>query len=260
MRTMLRRGPALVIPTTMRAVVFRAPNEVAVDNVPTPQLEAGHALVRVRASMVCASDQKILAGKFPMTRFPHVPGHEFAGEIVLSETGDWPAGTGVGVEVHVGCGLCERCREGMYTLCLNYGKRETGHAHVGFTIDGGLADYASVPVAALHALPEHVTFDQGAWTDNLGVALWALERGRLAAGEHVVVIGPGAIGLCATQLARALGAGRVTLVGRGKRLDRVRDMADEVLDAADVARLHGTADLVVEFAGPAEAARDAIAR
>ena len=119
MRTMLRRGPALVIPTTMRAVVFRAPNEVAVDNVPTPQLEAGHALVRVRASMVCATDQKILAGKFPMTRFPHVPGHEFAGEIVLSETGDWPAGTRVGVEVHVGCGTCDRCREGMYTLCLN---------------------------------------------------------------------------------------------------------------------------------------------
>ena len=62
MRTMLRRGSALVIPTTMRAVVFRAPNEVAVDNVPTPQLEAGHALVRVRASMVCATDQKILVG------------------------------------------------------------------------------------------------------------------------------------------------------------------------------------------------------
>jgi threonine dehydrogenase-like Zn-dependent dehydrogenase len=104
-----------------------------------------------------------------------------------------------------------------------------------------------------------VTFQQGAWTDNLGVALWALERGRLTGGEHVVVIGPGAIGLCATQLARALGAGRVTLVGRGKRLARVRDMADEVVDAADVARLRGTADVVVEFAGTADAARDAIA-
>src|SRR2546428_186450 len=123
----------------------------------------------------------------------------------------------------------------------------------------GVADYAAVPIAALHQLPEHVTFDQGARTDNLGVALWAIERGRLRAGERVVVIGPGAIGLCATQLARALGAGRVTLVGRGKRLARVRDMADEVVDAADVARLHGTADLVVEFAGTADAARDAIA-
>ena len=247
------------IPATMRAVVFTGPNAFALREVPTPQAGAREALVRVHASMVCATDAKILAGKFPATRFPHVPGHEFAGDVVTSMDERFPAGMRVGVEVHVGCGTCERCREGMYTLCLNYGKRDTGHAHVGFTIDGGLADYAAIPIAALHRLPEHVTFDQGAWTDNLGVALWALERGRLAAGEHVVVIGPGAIGLCAAQLARALGAGRVTLVGRGKRLARVRDMADEVVDAADVARLRGTADVVVEFAGTAEAARDAIA-
>jgi L-iditol 2-dehydrogenase len=261
MKTMIgeTRGPEGEVPRLMRAVVFTAPNAFALQEVPTPRAGAREALVRVRASMVCATDAKILAGKFPATRFPHVPGHEFAGDVVASTDERFPGGTCVGVEVHVGCGTCERCREGMYTLCLNYGKRETGHAHVGFTIAGGLAEYAAVPVAALHTLPEHVTFDQGAWTDNLGVALWALERGRLAAGERVVVIGPGAIGLCATQLARALGAGRVTLVGRGKRLTRVRDMADEVLEAADMARIRGSADLVVEFAGTADAARDAIA-
>jgi len=147
----------------------------------------------------------------------------------------------------------------MYTLCLNYGRRETGHAHVGFTIAGGLAEYAAVPVAALHALPETVSFEQGAWTDNLGVALYALERGRLAAGERVAVVGPGAIGLCAAQLARALGAGCVLVVGRGPRLVRARAFADEVVDASDAARLSGSADLVVEFAGTAAAARAAIA-
>jgi len=246
------------IPATMLAVVFTAPNEFAVREMPTPRAGPREVLVRVRASMVCATDAKILSGKFPATKFPHVPGHEFAGEIAASSDERFGTGTRVGVEVHVGCGTCDRCREGMYTLCRNYGKRETGHAHVGFTIGGGLAEYAAVPIAALHPLPEHVTFEQGAWTDNLGVALWALERGRTAGGEHVVVIGPGAIGLCVAQLARALGAGRVTLVGRGARLARVRDMADEVIDAADVARLRGTADLVVEFAGTAEAARNAI--
>lgn len=246
------------IPATMQAVVFAAPNDFAVREVPTPRPGSREVLVRVAASMVCATDAKILAGKFPATRFPHVPGHEFSGEIAMSGDPRFAAGARVGVEVHVGCGICDRCREGMYTLCQNYGKRETGHAHVGFTIGGGLAEYAAVPVAALHVLPEHVTLDQGAWTDNLGVALWALERGRIAAGESVVVIGPGAIGLCAAQLARALGAGRVTLVGRGSRLARVRDMADEVVDAADIARLRGRADLVIEFAGTADASRDAI--
>ena len=247
------------LPASMLAVVFSAQDEFAVREVPTPRPGPRDVLIRVRASMVCASDAKILAGRFPGTRFPHVPGHEFAGEIAASNEERFPVGARVGVEVHVGCGTCDRCREGMYTLCQNYGKRETGHAHVGFTIGGGLADYAAVPTGALHVLPGHVSFDQGAWTDNLGVALWALERGRIAGGENVVVIGPGAIGLCAAQLARALGARRVTLVGRGNRLARVRDMADEVIDAANVSRLRGTADLVIEFAGTAEAARDAIA-
>jgi L-iditol 2-dehydrogenase len=243
----------------MRAVVFAHAGEYGVETVPVPAPRRGEALVRVRASMVCATDQKILAGKFPATRFPHVPGHEFSGEVVATgEVVTLPPRLRVGVEVHVGCGTCDRCREGLYTLCLNYGKRETGHAHVGFTVPGGLAEYAAVPVAALHALPDEVSFDDGAWTDNLGIALWALERGRLAAGERVVVFGPGAIGLCAAQLARALGAGSVLLVGRGERLARVRDLADAVIDAADVDRLKGSADLVVEFAGTADAARAAI--
>ena len=243
----------------MRAVLFERPGSFTVTDVATPRPARGEALVRVHASMVCATDQKILAGKFPATKFPHVPGHEFSGEVVATGEGASVApGTRVGVEVHVGCGTCDRCREGMYTLCVNYGKRETGHAHVGFTIGGGLAEYASVPIAALHALPDGVSFEDGAWTDNLGVALWALERGRLAAGERVVVFGPGAIGLCAAQLARALGAGTVVIVGRGDRLARVRDLADEVVDVADVEKLKATADLVVEFAGTADAARQAI--
>ncbi len=247
------------LPPRTRAVIFERPGAFVVGDVATPRPGRGEALVRVRSSMVCASDQKILAGKFPATRFPHVPGHEFSGEVVATgEDVTLAPGTRVGIEVHVGCGTCDRCREGLYTLCLNYGKRETGHAHVGFTISGGLAEYAAVPVAALHVLPGGVSFDDGAWTDNLGIALWALERGRLAAGERVVVFGPGAIGLCVVQLARALGAGSVLLVGRGERLARVRDLVDSVVDVSDVDRLKGSADLVVEFAGTADAARAAI--
>lgn len=260
MKTMLRPDKtSSALPSTMRAVVFRGRDEFSVDAIPIPEPGRGEALVRVRASMICATDQKILAARFPAVRFPHVPGHEFSGEIVGSDQPSWPVGTRVGVEVHVGCGTCERCREGMYTLCQNYGKRETGHAHIGFTVPGGLAEYAAVPLAALHALPDAVSFDEGAWTDNLGIALWALERGRLAGGERVIVIGPGAIGLCAAQLARALGAGRVILVARGDRVGRAHGHADEIVTPDRAESLKASADLVVEFAGTADAARDAIA-
>jgi L-iditol 2-dehydrogenase len=244
----------------MRAVVFEAPGRFDVCDVPVPEAARGHALVRVEASMVCATDRKILAGKFAGTQFPHIPGHEFAGTVDTlgpDTTGPKP-GTRVGVEVHVGCGVCDRCREGLYNLCRNYGKLETGHAHIGFTIAGGLAQFVSVPVAALHPLPAAVSTADGAWTDNLGVALWALERGRLRPGESVVVIGPGAIGLCVAQLARASGAGSVTLVGRGTRLARAQRFADATVAEDEAAGLAGTADLVVEFAGTAEAARLAI--
>jgi 2-desacetyl-2-hydroxyethyl bacteriochlorophyllide A dehydrogenase len=250
----------MTLPARMRAVVFEAPERFAVADVPTPEPARGHALVRVEASMVCATDRKILAGKFPGTRFPHVPGHEFAGTIAsLGPATSGPApGTRVGVEVHVGCGVCDRCLEGLYNLCRNYGRTEMGHAHVGFTIAGGLAEYASVPVAALHPLPDAVSTADGAWTDNLGVALWALERARLLAGESVVIVGPGAIGLCAAQLARASGAGRITLVGRGERLARAARFADAIVDERDAGALAGTADVVIEFAGTSDAARLAI--
>jgi len=248
----------VTLPLEMTAVVFDRPNEFTVRTVPTPRPAAGHVLVKVAASMVCATDRKILAGMFAGTTFPHVPGHEFSGEIVALGPGvdGPPIGTRVGVEVHVGCGTCDRCREGLYNLCQNYGKRETGHAHIGFTIAGGLAQYASVPAAAIHVLPARVSLEDGAWTDNLGVALWALERGRLLSGERVVVVGPGAIGLCVAQLARALGAREVVIVGRGERLERARRFADLVVE--DATGLFGTFDLVVEFAGTADAARDAI--
>jgi threonine dehydrogenase-like Zn-dependent dehydrogenase len=250
----------MTVPARMRAVVFEAPGRFALSDVPTPEPAVGHALVRVEASMVCATDRKILAGKFAATTFPHVPGHEFSGTIEAlgpGTIGPLP-GTRVGVEVHVGCGVCDRCREGLYNLCRNYGRTEMGHAHVGFTIDGGLAEYASVPLAALHPLPDAVSTADGAWTDNVGVALWALERARLLGGESVVVIGPGAIGLCAAQLARAIGAGQVTLVGRGERLARAARFADTIVDEHDAGALAGTADVVVEFAGTAEAAGLAI--
>lgn len=251
----------MTVPERMRAVVFEAPGRFAVSDVPVPVPARGEARIRVAAAMVCATDRKILDGKFAGTRFPHIPGHEFSGtvESLGPATAGPAAGTRVGVEVHVGCGDCDRCREGLYNLCRNYGRSETGHAHIGFTIAGGLADFVCVPVAALHPLPAPVSTPDGAWTDNLGVALWALERGRLQAGEQVVVIGPGAIGLCAAQLARAAGAGRVTVIGRGDRLERAAPFADAVIDADAAAPLAGTADLVVEFAGTADAARLAIA-
>ena len=239
------------------------------DDVQVPKPRPGQALLRVKSTTVCGTDQKIFAGQFPGTPFPHIPGHEFAGEIVSVGDGvdEVRPGDRVGVEVHVGCGRCARCLEGLYQLCLNYGRRDRGHAHIGFTAPGGLAEYAAIDVKALHKLPEPLVWDEGAFCDNIGVALYAVERGHLRAGETVVVIGAGAFGALAVQVARALGAGRVVLVGtRPERTQRLAGMADSVVVASGEAAIAQAqavldgrgADLVVEFAGTSEAARQAI--
>ncbi len=267
--TEARGAPAL--PASMRAVVLPEPNRFELrDDVPVVRPGPGQALLKVRSTTICATDQKIFAGQFPGTRFPHTPGHEFAGEVVAAgpDVDEVQPGDRVGVEVHAGCGRCPRCLEGLYQLCENYGRPEKGHAHIGFTVPGGLAEYAVVPLKALHKLPARLSWDEGAFTDNVGVALYAVERGRLQPGESVAVVGPGAFGGLAIQVARAMGAGRVVLVGtRPERMARIQGMGADALVAARgdeaVERVRRTlggrgADLVVEFAGTPEAARQAI--
>jgi L-iditol 2-dehydrogenase len=255
----------------VKAVVLAEPGSFSVEETPTPVPCAGQALLRVKATTVCGTDQKIFAGQFPGTPFPHIPGHEFAGEVVAIGDGvdDVDPGDRVGVEVHVGCGRCPRCLEGLYQLCLNYGRVDRGHAHIGFTVPGGLAEYVAVSARALHRLPEQLSWDEGAFCDNIGIALYAVERGRLAPGERAVIIGSGAFGALAAQVARAMGAARVVLLGtRAERMQRISAFADQVVVAssssdaalAEVREALGgaAADVVIEFAGTSEAARQAI--
>jgi 2-desacetyl-2-hydroxyethyl bacteriochlorophyllide A dehydrogenase len=252
------------------AVVYPQPNRYELRDVPVLEPAPGQVLLKVMATTLCATDFKVFAGHFPGTRFPHTPGHEFAGQVVGVGAGvrGFEPGERVGVEVHVGCGGCARCLEGLYTLCEHYGQVERGHAHIGFTVPGGLAECAAVPARALHQLPDTLSWDEGAFADNIGVALWAVERSALQAGERVAVVGPGAFGALVVQIAAALGASRIAMVGtRAERMDLVRQLnvVDDFVDsstcdpAAELRRRWGEgADVVVEFAGTESAARQAI--
>ncbi|MFQ5861140.1 MAG: zinc-binding dehydrogenase [Dehalococcoidia bacterium] len=254
----------------MQAVVFPRPNEMELREIAVPRPGPHEALVQVMSTTICATDFKVLAGQFPGTRFPHIPGHEWSGLVVAvgASVTQVSVGDRVGVEIHVGCGHCGRCIEGLNNLCLNYGNVSAGHAHIGFTVNGGLAQYCAVPTKALCRLPQGVDYDTGAFIDNVGLVLYAVERGRLRPGETVAVIGPGAMGLIAVQVARAMGAARVVLAGtRRERLallgERGADVLVNVLEAEDPVKAireaaGGGADLVVEFAGTQEAARLAI--
>jgi L-iditol 2-dehydrogenase len=254
------------MPDTMKAVIYPEPDKYEVDEVSLPEPPPGAALVKVMSTTICGTDFKILGGLFPGTKFPHVPGHEWSGEVVAAGGGvdEFSPGDRVGAEPHVGCGRCRTCLEGQYNLCENYGRVDKGHAHVGFTTSGGLAEYCTVSVKALHKLPETLSYDQGAFIESVGVALYAIERVGIEAGEDVLVVGPGAIGYCATQIARARGAGKVVLAGtRDERLSLAGELGCDASvnvcsekDPAGAVRslFRGRgADVVVELAGSADA-------
>jgi L-iditol 2-dehydrogenase len=150
-------------------------------------------------------------------------GHEYAGTVAALGPGvnEFEIGERVAVEVHKGCDRCENCIKGWYTSCLNYGDLAKGHRAKGLTCDGGFAEYAVNHINTLYRLPDNLTFEQACMVTTAASPLWAIDlMGGYLAGETVLVLGPGPIGLIAVQLCKALGAERVILSGtRDSRLE-----------------------------------------
>src|SRR5207302_178151 len=113
---------------------------------------------------------------------------------------EYSVGQRVTVESHAACGQCKRCREGMYTAChhygLNYGDKDKGHRANGFTTDGGFCEYQVNNINTLVAIADTMSDEEATLVVTAGTAMYGLtELGGLVAGEAVVVLGPGPIGL-----------------------------------------------------------------
>lgn len=260
------------IPTTMNAVVLHDADDMRVEPQSVPELGPGEVLLKVEVASICGTDVKVLhralqgqpAGEFIM-------GHEYAGTIAALGPGvnEFRVGERVAVEVHKGCDRCENCIKGWYTSCLNYGDFAKGHRAKGLTCDGGFAEYAVNHINTLYRLPDNLTFEQACMVTTAASPLWAIDlMGGYVAGETVLVLGPGPIGLIAVQLCKALGAERVILSGTrdsrleiGKRLGadftinvRKENLADRVREIT-----HGKgADSVLECAGGPTSMQEAL--
>jgi L-iditol 2-dehydrogenase len=218
------------VPKTMKAWVLGDPEQLILSQKPVPEPGPAEVLVRVDAIAVCATDIEVLKhgvpalvdGGLPFNR-GFTPGHEYMGTVVrLGPTVDeFEIGDRIAVEVHAGCGRCQRCREGMYTSCLNYGYRSKGHRANGFSTDGGFAEYALNNINTMVRVPDNMSDEEATLIVTSGTAMYGLDvMGGIIAGEGVVVTGPGPIGLMGVGVAKALGAQPVILTGtRQRRLD-----------------------------------------
>ena len=271
------------IPETMKAWVLGNPDQLMLIDKPIVMPGKAEVLVRIDAVAICATDLDVIShgppalieGGLPFNK-NFTPGHEYMGTVVAlgPSVDEFDIGDRVTVEIHSGCGQCKRCRMGMYTSChnygLNYGNVNKGHRANGFTTDGGFKQYAVNNINTLIKVPDSMTDEEATLVVTAGTTMYGLtELGGLIAGESLVVIGPGPIGLLGVAVAKALGAGPVILIGTrdsrleiGKKLGadytlNVKNEKDIVQSVKNIVGEKG-ADYVIECAGTKEALNDAI--
>lgn len=228
-----------------------------------PAAGPGEVVVDVRRAGVCGTDVEFFTGGMQYLQDGHASypmrlGHEWMGMVSAVGAGVSPGWLGrrVTADTMLGCGACARCRDGRQHLC-----RDRTEIGIRGGRPGALADQVAVPASALHALPDAVDDTLGALVEPGGTALRAVRGASLAAGDRVLVFGPGAIGLLTALFARAAGA-EVHLLGLpGRALDFERSLGfhgtwseadlpglpwDAVIDASTAAHLPARALELVE--------------
>jgi len=242
----------------MKAAVVYAKSEICIAEVPRPRAGDGEVVVRVRASGICATDVKILGGLGAPAELPAILGHEVAGTI--SEVGPSAASAGlyegqrVAVYPIAACGDCVYCQQGRNSLCLN--EHGLGHGD-----DGGFAEYVRVPaeIVRLGGILDigDMPFDLAVMIEPISCCLAAADQCRTGAGDTVVVIGVGPLGLLHTIVSRALGAQVICVDVNDERLAAARELGadlainpeSEDVEAAVRNRTGRGADVVIAAVG-----------
>ncbi len=221
---------------TMRALVFRGPNQIAIERVPIPKPGVGEAVIRVTLTTICGTDLHILKGEYAVKPGLTI-GHEPVG--VIHELGVGVTGYEVGDRVLVGaitpCGQCNFCLSGKWSQCGG----PIGGWKFGNTINGAQAEYLLVPSAQanLAKIPDDLRDEQVVLlADIASTGISAAESGQVQIGDTVAVFAQGPIGLCATAGAKLKGASLIIAVESDpKRTEMAKRMgADVVLDQTKI--------------------------
>lgn len=218
---------------TMKAVVFKAKDRIAVEEVPKPTARAGEAVIRITTTTICGTDVHIVRGEYPV-KPGLILGHEPVGVIEELGAGLEPY-YAIGQRVIVGaitpCGQCFYCLNGVHSQCGG----GIGGWRFGNTINGAWAEYLLVPDARanLAPIPEDLADeDVVLCPDIFSTGLSGAESGNIKVGDSVAVFAQGPIGLCATVGARLKGASLIIGIdSNAGRLDAARKFgADVTLD------------------------------
>ena len=207
------------LPATMRACVLHGKEDVRMEEIPVPAPREVELLVRVRAALTCGTDLKVFLRGYHARMIvpPAVFGHECAGEVVASRDARFPEGTRVVAANSAPCGECAFCEIGKPNLCRDL-----------LFMNGAYAEYIRVParIAARNCLriPDGMPAAKAALVEPLACAVKGVEDARIAAGESVLVIGAGPLGLMLARLCVLAGAEVTSLDPQPARLAVAREL------------------------------------
>lgn len=232
----------------MRAMTYRGPYRVRVEEKPDPRIEhPNDAIVRVERAAICGSDLHLYHGMMPDTRVGHTFGHEFIGvvEQIGSSVETLSVGDRVMVPFNIFCGTCWFCARGLFANCHNVNPNATavggiyGYSHTTGGYDGGQAERVRVPFADVgpQVIPDWLDDDDALLlTDALSTGYFGAQLASIREGDTVVVLGAGPVGLFSAASAWFMGAGRVIVVDQLEyRLEKARSFAHaETINFAEV--------------------------
>ena len=239
----------------MKALQLEKPEQwrqIDIEEPPAPG--AGQALLKVERVGICGTDIGGYLGKMPFFSYPRIPGHELG--VVVLEVGAGVThvkpGDRCSVEPYLNCGTCYSCRRG-HTNCCETNKT------LGVMCDGGLTERLVLPANKLHPA-NNLTSEQCALVETLAIGCHAVDRGQPGAGENVLIIGAGPIGLSALEFAKLSGARPMVMDISAGRLQFVRDkmhVPDTILVKGDESDLQTLmkltrdqwADVVIDATG-----------
>src|SRR5579862_1017074 len=225
----------------MKALQLERPQSWRQIDIPEPQApKAEEALLRVQRVGICGTDFSGYLGKMPFFSYPRIPGHELSVEVIATGQGvtNVKPGDLCAVEPYLNCQRCYACRRG-FTNCCEHNKT------LGVMCDGGLTERIILPAAKLHRAP-NLSPDQRALVETLAIGCHAVNRADPKAGENVLIIGAGPIGLSALEFVKLSGARPIVMDISASRLAFVSGtmgVADTILAAGNESDVKSLADL-----------------
>ena len=235
--------------TTMRAAYLVEPGRFELREVPRPEPGPDEALIRIERTGICGTDIHIFHGHYAADSLPMIPGHEMMGHVAgLGANVTWlEEGQPVVIDNNIGCTRCYWCRRNEILNCPTM-------RQMGIHMDGGFADYISVPARLVLPAPADVPAEVLALTEPLACVVRAARKAQVTFGQSVVVIGAGPIGNLHVQLLRTIGAAPIIVTDISPERLAMAPADFAVLpDALDDTVMQATdgrgADIVIESVG-----------